>query len=194
MPGIYLRDEGNVDRAVTQIFVRDAENVARQVNEVYVRDSSNVSQRVFQMLAQIVSIFPYIDISTSGGDTITVTGRGFTNAIGVRVGSTDVSCVVVSDTQLHFIMPVTSAGTHIVYVVNHAGASNGVPITTKTPTMVIPSYVYSAIQNYTYGGATKQVLGTYWESALYDLSQFSTISGSARTQYRLSTQPKPYGR
>jgi hypothetical protein len=69
-----------------------------------------------------------------GGGTITLTGSGFTGAKSVRIGSTTATNVkVVSDTQLTFVAPrTTAAGVQHVTVTNGTGTSKTVTVDVLT--------------------------------------------------------------
>lgn len=132
MPDIFIRATGNVNRRVSSIYVRDTNNTSRQVKEAYVRDTNNVSRLFYPSVASITARSPTSG-STAGGFVVTLTGTGFLFALNVRVNNTNVACTVVSNTQITFTMPATGAGTQTIYVVNRAGVSNGVTITTVVP-------------------------------------------------------------
>ena len=66
--------------------------------------------------------------SVAGGDTVTVTGSGFTGATGVSFGTVAASnLVLVSDTQLTVTSPQAAAGTVDVTVTTPAGTSAATP-------------------------------------------------------------------
>ncbi|GEM_PF-3038121 len=72
---------------------------------------------------------------TSGyaGDSVTITGSGFTNESDVYVGNEAVTDVTVnSDTSITFTVPALKAGNYDVYVVNENGTSNAIRFDLKS--------------------------------------------------------------
>ena len=66
---------------------------------------------------------------TSGGATLTITGRGLTGATAVQVGGVAATSIAVqSDTQLTVVTPARPAGAHDVRVTTSAGTSPANPI------------------------------------------------------------------
>ncbi len=62
--------------------------------------------------------------STAGGQVVTLNGSGFSTGAIVLIGSALASSTtVVSNTQITFIPPATSAGTYVLYVVNPDGGT-----------------------------------------------------------------------
>ncbi len=80
---------------------------------------------------------------TTGGNTVTIDGTGFTGATAVHFGATPAtSYTVVSDTRITAVVPARSAGTVTVTVTTAGGTSNGVVYTyIAAPTLasVVPS-------------------------------------------------------
>ncbi|WP_330228880.1 IPT/TIG domain-containing protein [Nocardia sp. NBC_00508] len=80
---------------------------------------------------------------TTGGNTVILTGTGFTSATSVNVGAnTAVSFAVVSDSQISAVIPAEVAGTVTVKVTATGGTSNGVLYTyipAPTLTAVVPN-------------------------------------------------------
>jgi uncharacterized protein (TIGR03437 family) len=65
--------------------------------------------------------------STAGGNTVTITGTGFTGATTVDLGTVSAtSFTVVSSTQITFVAPKEVAGAHNITVTTPAGTSNDV--------------------------------------------------------------------
>ena len=66
-------------------------------------------------------------VAPAGGETVTVTGTGFSNTGGtpsVLIGSTPASSVTyISSTSLTFTTPVLGAGTYVMYVINNDGGT-----------------------------------------------------------------------
>ncbi|MFD5114497.1 MULTISPECIES: IPT/TIG domain-containing protein [unclassified Streptomyces] len=78
----------------------------------------------------------------AGGNTVTVSGSGFTGATAVRFGTTNAGFITVSPTQITAYAPAGPAGTVNVTVVTPGGTSNGVPYSyVNVPTLsgVVPS-------------------------------------------------------
>jgi hypothetical protein len=66
-------------------------------------------------------------VDIAGGQTLTITGSGFTNVGGtpsVLIGSTSASSVTyISSTNISFVTPALSAGTYTLYIINSDGAT-----------------------------------------------------------------------
>ena len=66
-------------------------------------------------------------VSTAGGETVIITGSGFSNTNGspsVLIGSTPASSITYnSSVSISFVAPVLSAGTYTVYVINADGGT-----------------------------------------------------------------------
>jgi len=66
-------------------------------------------------------------ISTAGGETVTITGSGFSNTNGspsVLIGSTAASSMTYnSSVSISFVAPMLSAGTYVIYVINADGGT-----------------------------------------------------------------------
>jgi hypothetical protein len=65
--------------------------------------------------------------STAGGNTVTITGSGFTGATKVDLGTVSAtSFTVVSSTEITFVAPKELAGAHNITVTTPAGTSTDV--------------------------------------------------------------------
>lgn len=67
--------------------------------------------------------------SVDGGNTVTLTGTGFTGATSVSFGTVAAAFIAVSGTQVTAIAPAASAGTVNVTITTPGGTSAGVPYT-----------------------------------------------------------------
>ncbi|MEU3184704.1 IPT/TIG domain-containing protein [Streptomyces sp. NPDC006923] len=93
----------------------------------------------------------------AGGNTVTLTGTGFTSATAVRFGATPAPFLIVSGTQITVIAPAGGAGTVPVTVTTPGGTSAGVSYTyvgAPSVTTVVPS------QGPLSGGNTVTLTGT----------------------------------
>ena len=95
--------------------------------------------------------------SVAGGNTVTLTGTGFTGATAVHFGATTAAFTLVSPTQAIVIVPAGAIGTVGVTITTPGGTSASVPYTyTTVPTL---SGV-SPTQGSTAGGNTVTLTGT----------------------------------
>ena len=63
-------------------------------------------------------------VGTAGGETVTITGTGFSSGANVLIGSTVASSTTyISSTSISFTTPALSAGTYVLYVVNTDGGT-----------------------------------------------------------------------
>ncbi|MFE7746558.1 IPT/TIG domain-containing protein [Nocardia sp. NPDC057455] len=94
---------------------------------------------------------------TSGGNSVVITGTGFTGPTTVRFGGTATTFTLDSATQITAIAP-PGAGTVQVTVANAGGTSNGVPYTY----VVQPPVVAAIIPNFgpSTGGTLVTIVGT----------------------------------
>ncbi|WP_218022503.1 IPT/TIG domain-containing protein, partial [Nocardia amamiensis] len=99
---------------------------------------------------------------TTGGNSVTITGTGFTGPLTVRFGSTATTFTVNSSTQITAIAPAGSAGTVQVTVTGFQGTSNGVSYTY----IAVPSLSsISPNKGPTSGGTTVTLTGTGFTGA-----------------------------
>ncbi|MFI1963269.1 beta strand repeat-containing protein [Streptomyces pathocidini] len=99
---------------------------------------------------------------TSGGNTVTITGTGFTSATAVSFGGTPATFIVNSATQITATAPAHAAGAVNVTVTGPGGTSNAVPYTyvgAPTITSVVPNTGPLA------GGNTVTITGTGFTGA-----------------------------
>ncbi len=94
---------------------------------------------------------------TSGGNSVVITGTGFTGPTTVRFGGTATTFTLDSDTQITAIAP-PGAGTVNINVSNAGGTSNGFPYTY----VVTPPVIASIIPNFgpATGGNLVTLIGT----------------------------------
>ncbi len=98
----------------------------------------------------------------SGGNTVTLTGSGFTGATAVKFGTFTTTFAVVSPTQMTAVAPAGALGTVNITVITPGGTSNGVLYTYLNPptlTAVTPN------QGPTAGGNTVTLTGTNFTGA-----------------------------
>ncbi|MGK8522676.1 IPT/TIG domain-containing protein [Nocardia asteroides] len=94
---------------------------------------------------------------TTGGNSVTITGTGFTGPTTVRFGNTATTFTMNSPTQITAIAPAGSPGTVQVTVTTAAGTSNGLPYTY----LAVPSLSsVSPSQGSTAGGTTVTLTGS----------------------------------
>jgi YVTN family beta-propeller protein len=88
---------------------------------------SGSSQAVVPVVGPKVTAISPSSGSTAGGNTVTITGTGFTGATKVDLGTVAAtSFTVVSSTEITFVAPKAGAGTHNITVTTPAGTSKGV--------------------------------------------------------------------
>ena len=115
----------------------------------------------------------------AGGETITLTGTGFSAGARILINTTQVSVVtVVSATQITFTAPVLATGSYILYVVNTDGGT----------AILVPGIQYSGVPAWTTAAGT---LGTLYETTAISASVAAT-SDSAVT-YSLFSGTLPAG-
>jgi hypothetical protein len=126
-------------------------------------------------------------ISTAGGETVSITGSGFSNQGSlptVLIGSTPVSSVTYnSSTSISFVTPVKSAGTYVLYVINADGGTatyvSGISVS-GTPTW---STAAGSL-----GSSGSAVSASFAVSATSDSTiTYSVTSGSLPTGLSLNT-------
>jgi len=126
-------------------------------------------------------------ISTAGGETVSITGSGFSNQGSlptVLIGSTPVSSVTYnSSTSISFVTPVKSAGTYVLYVINADGGTatyvSGISVS-GTPTW---STAAGSL-----GSAGSAVSASFTVSATSDSTiTYSVTSGSLPTGLTLNS-------
>lgn len=116
---------------------------------------------------------------TVGGQTIVITGTGFSAGANVLVGSTPVSVVtVLSSTQITFISPAVSAGSYTLYVINSDGGT----------AIYIPGLSYSGTPAWTTGAGS---LGSVYETN--NINSIVTATGDVTVTYSLYSGTLPTG-
>lgn len=116
---------------------------------------------------------------TAGGQTIVITGTGFSAGANVLVGSTPVSVVtVLSSTQITFISPAVSAGSYTLYVINSDGGT----------AIYIPGLSYSGTPAWTTGAGS---LGSVYETN--NINSIVTATGDVTVTYSLYSGTLPTG-
>jgi len=99
----------------------------------FVRDQIKLAEGGAAAQGPSPVITSFTPSSAQAGDTVTITGAGFTFATGVTVNGVDVaSFTVVSDTSITFIVPV-DATTGVVTVTNPGGSTVGSSLTITVP-------------------------------------------------------------
>ena len=116
---------------------------------------------------------------TVGGQTIVITGTGFSAGANVLVGSTPVSVVtVLSSTQITFVSPAVSAGSYTLYVINSDGGT----------AIYIPGLSYSGTPAWTTGAGS---LGSVYETN--NINSIVTATGDVTVTYSLYSGTLPTG-
>ena len=116
---------------------------------------------------------------TAGGETITLTGSGFTNGCSILVGSTTVSVVgFVSSNVVTFTAPVMAAGSYTLYVINPDGGT----------AISIPGINYSGTPTWSTASGS---LGSGYEGS--SISATFAATGDAPITYVLSSGTLPAG-
>jgi hypothetical protein len=115
----------------------------------------------------------------AGGETITLTGTGFSSGCSIIINGTAVGVVTfVSSTQVAFVAPALSAGTYILYLVNTNGAT----------AISVPGISYSGVPSfYTAAGSV---------GAVYEASSFNSnvaAAGDATITYPIASGSLPTG-
>ncbi|MFI5491332.1 IPT/TIG domain-containing protein [Actinoplanes sp. NPDC051859] len=87
--------------------------------------------------APVITALSAVTGSTKTATAVTITGTGFTNATAVLVGSTKLTFIRVSDTQLKVSVPGRAASTVAVTVTTPGGTSAGTPFTFVAPAPVV---------------------------------------------------------
>jgi hypothetical protein len=104
--------------------------------------------------------------STLGGDTVVLTGTGFTGATGVSFGSTTASFIVLSDTAIQAFSPaVSSAGAVNVTVTTYAGTSTSTATYTYTAASAPVITGLSATSGSTAGSTVVVISGSGFSQA-----------------------------
>ncbi|MGK8522633.1 IPT/TIG domain-containing protein [Nocardia asteroides] len=104
----------------------------------------------------ITSVFPTTG-PASGGNSVVITGTGFTGPTTVRFGGTATTFTLDSDTQITAIAP-PGTGTVQVTVANAGGTSNGVPYTYVVPIPAVTAVIPNA--GPATGGTLVSIVGT----------------------------------
>jgi hypothetical protein len=112
--------------------------------------------------------------NTVGGQTITLTGTGFTAGLSVLVNTTMAAVVtVVSSTEVTFTAPAMAAGTYVLYLV----ATDG------SVALSLPGISYSGVPTWS---TTAGTLGTQYEGTAISKSLSATSTDGAVTYSLLS--------
>jgi hypothetical protein len=125
--------------------------------------------------------YPGDDIAadTAGGQTITLTGTGFTAGLSVLVNTTMAAVVtVVSSTQVTFTAPAMAAGTYVLYLV----ATDG------SVALSLPGISYSGTPAWSTSAGT---LGTQYETTA--ISKSLSATGDGTVTYSLLSGTLPTG-
>ncbi|MEU8569589.1 IPT/TIG domain-containing protein [Streptomyces pathocidini] len=118
--------------------------------------TSNALPYTYVNAPVITSIFPTSG-PLAGGNTVTITGTGFTSATAVSFGGTPATFIVNSATQITATAPAHAAGAVNVTVTSPGGTSNAVPYTyVAAPTITS----ISPPSGPTSGGNTVTITGT----------------------------------
>jgi len=117
--------------------------------------------------------------NTGGGQTITLTGTGFSSGASILINATYAGVVtVVSNTTITFTSPAQNAGTYTLYVINSDGGT----------AISIPGISYSGTPTWTTAAGT---LGTSYETAA--ISNSLTATGDPTISYSLYSGTLPPG-
>ena len=115
----------------------------------------------------------------AGGQTITITGTGFSAGASVLLGTTPSTVVtVVSSTSITFTSPVLSAGNYALYVINSDGGT----------AIYIPGIAYSGTPTWSTSSGS---LATVYETN--SISNTVTATGDATISYSLNSGTLPTG-
>jgi hypothetical protein len=113
----------------------------------------------------------------AGGQTLTITGSGFSSGATVLIGGSPVAITtVVSGTSITFISPASSAGNYALYVVNSDGGT----------AIYIPGVAYSGTPIWS---TTAGSLATVYETT--SISNTVTATGDATISYSLTSGALP---
>jgi len=116
---------------------------------------------------------------TAGGQTITITGSGFSSGATVLIGGSPVAIsTVVSGTTITFTSPASAAGNYALYVVNSDGGT----------AIYIPGVAYSGTPAWSTAAGS---LATVYETN--SISNTITATGDATISYSLNSGALPTG-
>jgi len=116
---------------------------------------------------------------TAGGQTITITGTGFSAGASVLLGTTPATVVtVVSSTSITFTSPVLSAGNYALYVINSDGGT----------AIYIPGIAFSGTP--TWSTSSGNIASVYETNSI---SSTVTATGDATISYSLNSGTLPTG-
>lgn len=116
---------------------------------------------------------------TAGGQTITITGTGFSSGASVLIGGSPVAVVtVVNSTSITFTSPPSSAGNYALYVVNSDGGT----------AIYIPGVAYSGTPTWSTSSGS---LATVYEAT--SISSTVTATGDATISYSVASGTLPTG-
>jgi hypothetical protein len=161
-------------------------NSTNQFGNVFVQNNLNLgnvtvtSQTIVTPKVSTIG-YPGDDTAadTAGGQTITLTGSGFTAGASVLINGSAVGVVsVVSSTTITFTSPANSTGSYVIYVINPDGAT----------AISIPGIQYSGTPNWTTAAGS---LGGVYETASFN--QTVTATGDAPITYAVTSGALPPG-
>ena len=161
-------------------------NSSNQFGNVFVQNNLNLGNVTVTsstiVTPKVSSIgYPGDDTAadTAGGQTITLTGSGFTAGASVLINGSAVGVVsVVSSTTITFTSPANSTGSYVIYVINPDGAT----------AISIPGIQYSGTPNWTTAAGS---LGGVYETNSFN--QTVTATGDAPITYAVTTGSLPPG-
>ena len=146
-------------------------------NGVTVTSSNAITPRITSITypGSVTAIIP------AGGETVSITGSGFSNQgslPSVFIGSTPVSSVTYnSSTSISFVTPVVSAGTYVLYVINADGGTatyvSGISVS-GTPTWTTSAGSIGSIGN-SAAGISLSVAATGDAPITYSVKSGSTL-------------------
>ena len=127
----------------------------------------------------------------AGGDTVTITGTGFTGATAVKFGSTDAAAYsIVSDTEITATSPASPAGTVDITVTTPGGTSATAPADQFTYNPPPDVTCISPTSGTTAGGTMVTICGTGFEGVTdVKFGGVSAIWFSGDTSTQVRAQP-----
>lgn len=163
-------------------FTYSASNVSFQLNLVETVNSEKRSRTAVVSQVEFVSLSP--TSATSGASTtMTITGKNFTSALGVKIGTEDCTNVsIVSTTTMTCTSPTLSSGKYALNITDRGQTVwEEVEALTVADAVTLVSIVVMPSSTTLLTGATKQytATGTYSDSSTQDLSSTVTWSSSA---------------
>ncbi|MEI8142963.1 MAG: LamG domain-containing protein, partial [Chitinophagia bacterium] len=149
----------------------------------FVGNGSQLTGIVTGTTVPTIATIGYVGNNTAtdvaGGETITLTGTGFSSGCAIIINGAAVGVVsFVSSTQVTFTAPALSAGTYILYLVNTNGAT----------AISVPGISYSGTPSfYTTAGS----VGTVYETASFNSNVAAT--GDSAITYTIASGSLPTG-